>query len=264
MIWLNGKWKKEEEAAVGVTDSSFLRGEGVFETMLARKGKIVELERHWQRLAKGGLKFGIQALELAEARSILRELLAYHEFEPQARVRVRVTQSRDNLLFSARESAPYPQLLRLSSTPYRRNEAGALTGIKTLSYSENSVALSEAKRKGADEIIFANGRGEWCEGAWSNVFAVENGRLLTPPLESGCLPGVTRELVLALARKEGLEVLEIARPVNMLRTVDEIFLTSSLLGVGVVGQLDDRAFEKSPMSALLARLLRDYEEASVM
>ena len=136
-------------------------------------------------------------------------------------------------------------------------------GVKAISYGENAIALAEGKKVGADEVLFANTKGDWCEGAWSNVFAVEKGCVLTPSLLSGCLPGVTREVVMELAQEAGMEVVESARPVASLCEVDEIFLTSSLLGVGAVRQFDGHAFPEGPVTARLAQLLDERESASL-
>lgn len=249
-------------AAVATEDSGFLRGEGVFETMLAKGGAIFELERHWKRLARGCERFGIGVLELAAARPVLEELLERNHFEESQRVRVRVTRSRESLLFSSQLSPEYPDGLCLQTTEFCRNERSALAGVKAISYGENALALARGRADGAHEVLFANTKGEWCEGAWSNIFAVEKGRLLTPPLASGCLPGVTRELVLEVAGDEGIEAKEEARSLASLEKVEELFLTSSLLGIGPVTRFDGRDLERGPVTLRLQELLRKREESA--
>jgi branched-chain amino acid aminotransferase len=106
--------------------------------------------------------------------------------------------------------------------PWPRNERGALAGLKTTSYGENVRALSYAAERGGSEAIFANTAGELCEGTGSNVFVVIGGRLITPPLSSGCLAGVTRALVL-----EWVGAAEDALPVDALSNADEAFLTGT-------------------------------------
>ena len=261
MVWLNGEWKEEGAAGLPVDDGAFLRGEGVFETMLALNGKVFALEKHWERFQAGGERFEMEVPKLASAFSIVKELLARNSFEEGARVRVRATQSRQTLLFTAQESAPLPEKLDLRTTPFRRNEKGSLVGIKAISYSENTVALAQGKKEGAHEVLFANTAGNWCEGAWTNVFAVENGVLLTPPLSSGCLPGVTREIVIALAEEIGAEVREEERSLSSLASLNEFFLTSSLLGVGAVRLFDGRELGEGALTKKLARLLLEREEA---
>lgn len=260
MVWLNDEWKEEGDAAVAASDGAFLRGEGVFETMLARKGQVFELERHWQRLERSCEKLGIEIFALEAARPVFEELFERNTFSAKTRVRVRVTRSRESLLFSAQASPVYPEKLCLLSSPFQRNERSALTGIKAISYGGNLAALEEGKRRGAHEVLFANTRGHWCEGAWSNVFAVEGGCLLTPPLSSGCLPGVTREVVLELAGSLNLFVREEERTLESLEEVEEMFLTSSLLGIGAVDKFDGRALNLGKVTQRLTELLVQRED----
>ena len=88
--------------------------------------------------------------------------------------------------------------------PWVRNERSATAGLKTTSYAENVVALDRAHAEGGSEALFANTRGELCEGTGSNVVVVVDDELVTPPLSSGCLAGITRELLLEWAADEGL------------------------------------------------------------
>ena len=92
--------------------------------------------------------------------------------------------------------APWAPTSSVVVLPWRRNERGALAGLKTISYLENGLGLRYATERGADEGIFANTVGNLCEGCGTNVFVVHDGQLVTPPLSAGCLAGVTRGLVL--------------------------------------------------------------------
>jgi branched-chain amino acid aminotransferase len=106
--------------------------------------------------------------------------------------------------------------------PWPRNELGALSGLKTTSYGENVRALAYAVEHGGSEAIFANTAGSLCEGTGTNVFVVTGGRLVTPPLASGCLAGVTRALVL-----EWVGAAEEDMPASVLANADEAFLTGT-------------------------------------
>lgn len=261
MVWLNGEWKEEGSAFVASRDGAFLRGEGVFETMLALGGRVFALERHWGRLATGSRRFGLELCNGEEGKAICEQLLGRNGLVADGvRVRVRVTRSPHSFLFSAQVGAPYPEELVLLTSPFSRNEKSALVGLKAISYGENALALAEGRERGGHEVLLANTQGHWCEGAWSNIFAVEKGRLMTPPLASGCLPGVTRELVLQLARDEGLEVSEVALPIEQVGQVDELFLTSSLLGIGPVRQFEGHTLDEGPVTARLRQRLRQCEE----
>jgi branched-chain amino acid aminotransferase len=118
----------------------------------------------------------------------------------------------------------WPAWADVAVVPWPRNERGALAGLKTISYGENVVALAWAKARGAGEAIFANTVGNLCEGTGTNVFlSVDGGRrLVTPPLSSGCLAGVTRALLLELGVATEEDV-----PVGALPLADEAFLAST-------------------------------------
>ncbi|MBK1833097.1 aminotransferase class IV [Roseibacillus ishigakijimensis] len=262
MVWLNGDWKAEERALIDSRDRGFLRGEGVFETMLALGGRVFAWEEHWLRLEKGVRAFGLSLPSPAKGREIAEELLVRNGYQDSlARVRLRVTRTPDSLLFTAEEAGLKPAVLTAWTSRYRRNEHGALAGLKALSYGENSLALAEAKSSGGDEALLANLAGHWCEGTWSNVFVVEGHTVLTPPLSSGCLPGVTRARVLALARRAELAVREEERPIAFLQDSSEIFLTSSLLGVRPLGALDGRPLAVGAVTLQLGQLLAEQELA---
>jgi branched-chain amino acid aminotransferase len=121
------------------------------------------------------------------------------------------------------------------TVPWARNEMGATAGLKTTSYAENVRALRYAHERNAGEAIFANTRGELCEGTGTNVFVVVDDKIQTPPLVSGCLAGVTRDLVLGVA-----DVTEITMPLEVLETAQEIFLTSSTRDVQAMSRIDRR------------------------
>ena len=136
-----------------------------------------------------------------------------------------------------------------------RNERAATAGLKTTSYAENVIALAHAKERGALEAVFGNTRGELCEATGSNVFVVVDGVLRTPPLDSGCLAGITRDLLLEWCRDAGIEVVEQALPLDVLARADEVFLTSSIKDVFPVSAVDGRAVvAPGPVTALARKV----------
>jgi branched-chain amino acid aminotransferase len=130
----------------------------------------------------------------------------------------------------------WPELAAVATVPWPRNERSAVAGLKTTSYAENVVALAHAHARGASEAIFGNLAGNLCEGTGSNVFVVIDGEVMTPPLSSGCLAGITRELV--LERIGGVTEADV--PLSVLTDVAEVFLTSSTRDVQAVGTVDGR------------------------
>ena len=122
------------------------------------------------------------------------------------------------------------------TVPWPRNERSAVAGLKTTSYAENVVALAEARKVGATEAILPNTRGRLCEGTGTNVFVALGGRLLTPSLLSGCLAGITRELVLEALPSSDEDDL----PMEALAEADEVLLTSSTRDVQPLRMVDGR------------------------
>jgi branched-chain amino acid aminotransferase len=139
----------------------------------------------------------------------------------------------------------------IATVPWVRNERSAISGAKTTSYAENVVALDYAHQRGASEAIFANTVGQLCEGTGSNVFVVVDGVVLTPTLGSGCLAGITRELVL-----EWTDAREADVDLGVLQTADEIFLTSSTRDVHPVTLADDRELKAGPVTAAIRETFR--------
>jgi branched-chain amino acid aminotransferase len=137
----------------------------------------------------------------------------------------------------------WPASTAVVTTPWPRNERSAVAGLKSTSYAENVVALSYAHERGASEAIFANTVGALCEGTGTNIFVGLDGRLVTPPLSSGCLAGITRDLVCELL---GDEVAQVDVPMERLGQADEAFLTSSTRDVQAIHSIDGVALPTTP------------------
>lgn len=132
---------------------------------------------------------------------------------------------------------PWPATTSAVLVPWTRNERSAVAGAKTTSYAENVVALDWAHQRGFSEGLFVNTQGALCEGTGTNVFIIKNGDVLTPPLISGCLAGITRELLLewGLASEASLSTAD-------LESADEVFVTSSTRDVHPVTKLGERTW----------------------
>jgi branched-chain amino acid aminotransferase len=259
LVWINGALVPAAEATVSAFDHGFTVGDGVFETLKAVGGEPFATRRHLDRLRRSaaGLGLTVPATD-DDLRAAMATVLASHDL-PLARVRVTVTGG-PAPLGSERGAAGAtiviavgPLAAAAASTavcvvPWPRNERGAMAGIKTTSYAENVVALAFARERGCTEAIFATTTGLLCEGTGSNVFVAIDGQLRTPPLTSGCLAGVTRELVL-----EATDAAEQDIPIDALRDADEVFLTSTGRDVQPVHRIDDRRLEvPGPLTAAAA------------
>lgn len=263
-IWVDGALRESADATVSVFDHGLTVGDGVFETMKATGGRAFALTRHLKRLARSARGLGLPEPDLDEVARACAEVLAANP-TPFGRLRITYTggvsplasdrgDQGATLVVALAPAAPHPEVTAVATVPWTRNERGALTGLKTTSYGENVVALARARSQGATEALFANTRGRLCEGTGSNVFLVLGGRLLTPPPASGCLAGITRELVLEWVGAEEADL-----PFEALDEAEEIFLTSSLRDVQPVSRVDDRALPGAP-GPITAKAARTFAE----
>jgi branched-chain amino acid aminotransferase len=254
-MWVDGAVVDAARATVPANDHGLLVGDGVFETLKVVDAQPFALTRHLERLRRSGDALGLAVPDPEGLRLAVGELLAANAGElagVAARLRITVTGG-PSPLASQRGDAPctvilatermrdWPPTADVVVVPWVRNERGAVTGVKTTSYAENVRALGYARARGAGEALFANTVGELCEGTGTNVFVGIGGRLLTPPLESGCLAGITRALLL-----EWTDAVEEPMPLGMLDTADEVFLASSTRDVQPVRQVDGRSLRAAP------------------
>ncbi len=256
-IWCNGDYL-EGPLAVSPADRGLTHGLGVFETVLALDGQPVALDLHLARIKAGAERLGLDAgklgeVEIAAAATGLLERAGL----TTGRARVRLAMSAgagdlrclkpgsDGLLWiTVAACPPPPESVTLVTADFPRNERSPLAGIKCASYAENLVALDQARRAGADEVLFFNTRGELCEAATANVFLVRGGKVLTPPLSSGCLPGTMRARVMAR-----IPVKELSLTAADVAAADEVFVTSATRGVVPVSSIDGRVLPAGPVAA---------------
>jgi branched-chain amino acid aminotransferase len=256
---------ERDDAVVSAFDHGMTVGDGVFETLKVVEGVPLALTRHLDRLARSCAVLGLQQPDAEGIRAAIGDVIAS---EPEAarlgRLRVTCTGGVGPLASDRTPGAgttivainpmqPWPATTSAVVVPWVRNERSAVVGAKTTSYAENVVALVWAHERGYSEGLFLNSVGSMCEGTGTNIFAVINQQVVTPPLSTGCLAGITRELLLewglASERKVSLAELESA---------DEVFLTSSTRDVHPVTKLGEREWA-SPgeiTKALSARFVR--------
>ncbi len=250
VVWLDGRVLAPEEARVPALDHGLTVGDGVFETCKVTPAGAFALTRHLRRLGRSCAGLGIEPPTDELVRGAVDDLLAARPLDP-GRLRITWTAG-PGPLGSDRTpgagtlvvaTAPAPAWVggaRAVLVPWVRNERSATAGLKTTSYAENVVALDRAHAEGGSEALFANTRGELCEGTGSNVVVVVDDALVTPPLSSGCLAGITRELLLEWAADEGLPLREADLPVEVLDSTPAAALTSSTRDVQVLGGIGDR------------------------
>ena len=269
-VFLNGRFVEGGEAAVPALDRGLLYGYGLFETMHSYGGRVFRLEEHYRRLSEGAAVLDLPpALTLDDLRAAIDTLLERNGLG-DAYLRLTVTAgpapddggASPSVLLVARPLSGYPSALyrrgmAAVTSATRRNEASPLSRVKSLNYLDNLLAREEARRKGADEAILLNTRGLVAEGSASNVFLVSDGRLLTPGLDSGVLPGITRAAVLELAREAGIACAEGEVATEALVQAAEAFLTNSIMGVMPLTRLDGRPIgsgRPGPVAGAIRRL----------
>jgi branched-chain amino acid aminotransferase len=246
VVAIDGRLIDATGASVSAFDHGLTVGDGVFETLQIVRGTAFATRRHLARLRRSLAGLGIVlATDDGELATTMAAVIEANGLG-SGRLRLTVTGG-ISPLGSDRgvagptvlvATAPLPRWeasTEAVTVPWPRNERSAVAGLKTTSYAENVVALDLAHGHGASEAIFANTVGQLCEGTGSNIFVGLGGRLLTPPLSSGCLAGVTRELVCEL-----VDVEEADLAVEELTTVDEAFLTSSTRDVQAIAVIDGR------------------------
>ncbi|MFM9049322.1 MAG: aminotransferase class IV [Actinomycetota bacterium] len=239
-----------DEATVSVLDHGFTVADGVFETLKVVDGMPFALTRHLDRLDRSADRIGlpIPSRDVVTAAVTATTRANHPAVGPLARLRITYTagvaplgsdrgESAPTLVVAMSATHPWPESAAVITLPWPRNERSPLAGVKSTSYMENVLALAEAHRHGAGEALMPDTGGRLCEGTGSNVFVVIDGRLMTPTLETGCLPGVTRGLVL-----EWSDAQEVDLPVEALADADEVFLTSSTRDIQPVHRCDATSY----------------------
>ncbi|MDQ2757900.1 MAG: aminotransferase class IV [Actinomycetota bacterium] len=267
--WVNGRLVDPGEAALSAVDHGVTVGDGVFETTKLVDGRPFALTRHLERLDRSVAGLGLPPVDRDLLCAGITAVLGARDPIAFGRLRFTVTGG-VGPLGSDRDDAGLTYIVatveqeqptgsgKVSVVPWTRNERSATAGLKTTSYADNVIALARAKQSGAMEAILANTRGELCEGTGSNVFVVldsDAGVVVTPPLQSGPLAGVTRGLVLQWGREAGLDLREESLALDVLQTADEVFLTSSIKDIFPVHAVDHRSLPApGPVTARLVEI----------
>jgi branched-chain amino acid aminotransferase len=263
-VWQDGQLLAPKDAHVSIADRGLLLGDGVFETMAVCHGRVFDLDAHLARLASGlGVLGFAQTVDIGKLRAGIAHYLASEEAS-EAVLRLTVTRGTGPRGLAPPEAprpgifmtlAPMPPARETPlslhiATVTRRNEHSPLSRIKALPYLDNMLALTEARAQGADDALMLNSRGTIACGTVANVFAIRNGRLETPPLCDGALPGTMRALVLSLAEQAGLTPVERSLDAGDLGAADHVFLTNSISRVTKARQCNGEPLEHRAGAAL--------------
>jgi branched-chain amino acid aminotransferase len=275
-VSIDGQIVADHEAKISVLDHGLLYGDGLFEGIRVRAGRIFRFDQHLSRLLLGARYLGLDLPEAGQGLAhIVRETVRAFG-QKEAYVRLLVTRGEGPLgvdpttckqptvvcivaeigLYSAQQRA---QGLSMITSSYRRpNPDVQDVAIKTLNYLGSALAKQEAKKQGADEALLLNQSGRVSEASVANVFALHGRTLATPPSVDGCLEGINRAAVLELARDLGFSVCERSLTRRDLLAADEVFLTGSGAGVVGVRSLDGRAIGRGQTGEVTLDLERRH------
>ena len=274
-VFVDGAFVAARRARVSVFDRGFQFGDALFETIRTYHGEPFALRAHLGRMRTGAraLGFAIPWSETRWHRTIRELLLRNRRLDVDAAVRITVTRGADGRsLLPPRRPKPTvvialraidPRVARLRRrgaavvlVPFHPGFGGLLAATKTTDYAAAIVATETARRRRAFEAIYRLPDGTLAEGATTNLFVVERGVLVTPPIGAGILPGVTRRTVLALARRAGIPAREEAITERRLRRADEAFLTATTIELVPIRAVDGRALRSSggPVTRRLRKL----------
>ncbi len=276
-VHINGRLVDERQALVSAFDRGFLFGDGIFESMRVVSGTIFRFDRHLERLRRSALLIGLDLPgNGAGIAAAAGEVIRANRLE-DARLRVTVTRGPgrpgDYLdapgpptvvivaqPFSGVAASLYEEGVKAALSRRRQIPAEVLDpAIKSTSRLSSVLARREARDQGAFEAILSDAEGNLTEGTVSNIFLVtDGGGLRTPATPAGCLPGVTRQAAIDLARGIGLEVREERVPVRALETALEVFLTNSSWDILPVVRIDERAVGQGRPGPVARELLGRY------
>ena len=272
MFWLNGVQRSPDEPLLSPLDRGFTLADGLFETMRARNGVAFRLDAHLARLCSGARLLGIPLPPGLRDHVASAVRTAFASGYAHASVRLTVTRGPAPpglapplhpaptfaLVIAplSPPSAPTPIVAAMAAA--RRNEHALTAGVKTLAYTESVVALAQATATGADDAIFLDTAGHVSEAAASNLFAVIDDALITPPLGCGVLPGITRAIVLELAPTLGLTAVEREMAEPELALASELCLTSSIREIAPLVRIATMAIGSGRIGPITMKLIDAY------
>ena len=275
-INLNGEI--HQDACISVFDHGFLFGDSVYEVISTHQGHLCFVNEHLRRLRSSAQAISLE-IPLTDE-EMIREIHNTVEAagNPESYIRIIVTRgvgaididpetcTQPNVLIFVKPILEYPEEnykngIDVALVSVKRNPKEALNpGIKTGNYLNNVLAKVEARKSGAADALMLNPTGQLTECTTSNFFFVRDQRLMTPSLNCGILSGITREVVLRLARENGVLVEEGEWPSDVLRNIEEAFITGTVKMVMPVTSLDGKPIgngKPGPITKMMMRLYQD-------
>ncbi len=275
-VYVNGEFCGKEDARISVFDHGVLYGDGVFEGIRVYAGKIFKFDEHLERLYESAKSIDLAPpLPLDRMKEAIRETVRRNRL-PDAYIRVLITRGigdlgldpyqcgKSGLIIIVDKIALYPpelydRGLGVVTVATQRNLPEAVNPrIKSLNYLNNILAKIEAINAGVEEAIMLNSFGFVSECAGDNIFAVRKGMILTPSISMGVLEGITRNVVIEMARAKGVEVKQLVMTRHDLFIADECFLTGTAAEIIPVVKVDGRQIGEGKPGPITRELMKDY------
>jgi len=238
-VYHNDELRPVEKTRWSPGQAGLICGWGLFTTVRIVRGEAFAYERHWRRLEKDAALTRLpMTYSGARVRVMLQEVIRANQVqEGCARIylvwntvggwRSDEKMPDVDLVITTTDLPHYPLIARLAVREHGRHAASPLAGVKTISWLDSVWAVAEARREGFDEVVLLNERGEVSECTAANIFGVKGEKVITPPLSSGCLEGVTRGVLMEIAGEAGASVVEQTTRLEDLYEADEVFVTST-------------------------------------
>lgn len=276
---INGRTLAEETVSLSPLDRGFLYGDGLFETLKAEGEHLYFLQRHLDRLQEGARFLRIPFPADVDFAGIIKELRDKNRIEGAASAKIILSRGRHRGSLSLDSASrptvvilvnPYPARTMedwergLSATIERQtlqNASSSLCRLKSLNYLLYLLVRTQAQERGFEEAILMNQALEICECTISNLFFFREGRLETPALACGLLPGVLRQALMECLEEAGQPVSEVRIPAEALLTCEEIFVTNSLVEILPVGRVDQDPFPRREKTRKVWERFRAYRDA---
>lgn len=272
-VFLNDKIIEDAEAHISVSDSGFLYGMGLFETMRCTGGKVFALDDHLARLFSSASQLAINNPYSKEyVADAVEQVLAANNLT-DARLRLTLTngpmaqggQSTATLLITATRFEPYPaeyyqKGVGVVLTDFRQNTQDPIVKHKTTNYFSRLLALDVAHKKKAAEALWFTTDGRLAEGCVSNVFCVMDSALYTPTLETPVLPGIMRKTVCEVAKAESIKLVEKDIMIKDLLSADEVFLTNVIMLILPVIAVEAHTVGDGKVGPITKRLTESVNE----
>jgi branched-chain amino acid aminotransferase len=260
------------EAHLSPGQMGLLMGWGVFTTLRIYGGRPFAFDRHWARMLHDAERLGMKLTHEQEPVRLAVTRLAEANNRPEGMARVSFVKNRGglwaqagnrpetDLLIFTRELVQWPAIHRLKLQAHAVYSATRLAGVKMLSWVQNAALLEQAHAEGFDDVLLLNESGQIAECTSANIFLVRGGKVVTPPLSTGCLPGVTRDVLCEVVPGAGFELLEENLTPEDLSSAAEVFISSTTREVAAVGSIDAQWLYRAPgkTTVTIQQCFKDY------